>query len=80
MRDAPGSELLDLLHKLQNTLGELNDLFGLRDLIVSENREPSLKSALAREVELRLDVRLAKFRKMRKSARRSTGENPLWPS
>ncbi len=80
LRDVPGREQLDLLHKLQNTLGDLNDLFGLRDWTIGEDMEPVAKDTLLREVEQRIDNRLAKFRKMRKAARSSFSESPLWTS
>jgi CHAD domain-containing protein len=70
------SRIPDVLRKLQNLLGDLNDWFGLRAWVAAAGMEPAARSFLDREVSLRIDTRLARFRKQRKSLRSSLSEDP----
>jgi CHAD domain-containing protein len=71
------SQLPDLLRKLQNSLGDINDHYGLLAWIAAASLEPAVNRALAHEVELRIDIRLTRFRKQRKSVRSKLSEDPL---
>ncbi len=65
----PCKDLAADLRKLQNSLGDINDHFGLREWTLTAEIDATTRRALVREIDVRIDVRIARLRRLRKRLR-----------